>query len=60
MTGYDDWLLRQADKYMSGCEPEKDKDGEYTKCINCFNKCEQYCELFDEEEMKKERYDDKR
>lgn len=50
MTGYDDWLLRQADKYMSGCEPETDKDGEYTKCINCFNKCKQYYELFREEE----------
>lgn len=45
---YDSWLLRQADEYMRGCEPEIDRDGEYTKCINCLDKCEQYYELLGE------------
>ena len=49
VQGYDSWLLRQADEYMSGCEPEMDRDGEYTKCANCFDKCEQYYEIFGEE-----------
>ena len=37
VAGYDSWLLKQADEYMRGCEPEMDRDGEYTKCIECFD-----------------------
>lgn len=46
---YDSWLLNQADYYTTPCEPEKDKDGEYTKCINCFDKCDAWLELCGEE-----------
>ena len=53
---YDSWLLRQADEYMRGCEPEIDRDGEYTKCINCLDKCEQYYELFGESDEQTGRY----
>ena len=42
VAGYDSWLLRQADYYTSPCEPETDKDGEYSKCYACLDKCEQY------------------
>ena len=49
MTDYDSWLLRQADEYMRDCEPETDRDGEYTKCINCFDKCNAYYEIFPKE-----------
>lgn len=49
VAGYDSWLLKQADEYMRGCEPEMDRDGEYTKCIECFDKCDQYYEIFGEE-----------
>ena len=44
---YDSWLLAQADYYMSPCEPEVDRDGEYTKCINCDERfeCESWLEL---------------
>ena len=42
VAGYDSWLLRQADEYMSDCEPELDRNGEYTKCENCFEQCEYY------------------
>lgn len=47
---YDGWLLRQADYYCTPCEPELDRDGEYTKCLNCFEKdeCELWKELQDE------------
>lgn len=48
MMEYDSWLLRQADKYMCGCEPEIDRDGEFSKCINCFDKCDHYYEIFGE------------
>lgn len=52
MSDYDSWLMQQADRYYEPCEPEKDRDGEYTKCIECFDKheCEYYKELFGEEE----------
>lgn len=49
VAGYDSWLLRQADEYMRDCEPEMDKDGEYTKCANCLDKCELYYEYFEVE-----------
>ena len=49
VQGYDSWLLRQADYYTNPCEPELDRDGEYTKCINCFEKCEQWQEIEREE-----------
>lgn len=55
VTGYDNWLLRQADEYMSGCEPETDRDGEYTKCINCLDKCEQYYDLLGESDEDNDR-----
>ena len=42
---YDTWLLRQADEYMQDCEPEMDRDGEYTKCENCFEQCDAYKEI---------------
>ena len=50
VQGYDQWLLRQADEYMSDCEPEEDRDGEYTKCIECSEKCEAYYEIFGKDE----------
>lgn len=46
MSRYDEWLQRQADEYYSGCEPELDRDDEYTKCLNCDSKDE--CELYQE------------
>ena len=49
VQGYDSWLLKQADEYMSDCEPEMDRDGEYTKCANCFDKCDLYYEHFEVE-----------
>lgn len=49
MTSYDSWLSKQADAYWEPCEPEMDRYGEYTKCIECFEKCEQYYEIFGEE-----------
>ena len=49
MSAYDSWLLRQADEYMSDCEPELDRDGEYTKCINCLDKCDAWLEMQGEE-----------
>lgn len=44
---YDTWLLRQADEYTSPCEPEIDRDGEYTKCLECSERfeCEAWREL---------------
>ena len=50
VQGYDSWLLRQADYYTNSCEPELDRDGEYTKCIECFEKdeCEAWKELNDD------------
>ena len=42
---YDSWLSRQADAYWEPCEPEKDRDGEYTKCENCFEHCDAYKEI---------------
>lgn len=44
---YDSWLLRQADEYWEPCEPTLDRDGEYTKCLNCDYKdeCEAWKEL---------------
>lgn len=51
VAGYDSWLLKQADEYMRGCEPEMDRDGEYEKekCTFCTDKCDQYYEIFGEE-----------
>lgn len=46
VVGYDSWLSKQADAYWEPCEPERDRDGEYTKCINCFDNAE--CELWQE------------
>lgn len=46
MWNYDSWLSKQADAYWEPCEPELDRDGEYTKCIECLDKCEQYYEIF--------------
>ena len=50
MTAYDTWLSKQADAYWEPCEPEKDREGEYTKCIECFDKCDLYYEIFGEED----------
>lgn len=46
---YDSYLSRLADEYWTPCEPETDRDGEYTKCHECFDKCEQYYEIFGED-----------
>lgn len=45
MYDYDNWLLSQADEYTSPCKPETDKNGEYTQCQECFDKCELWNEL---------------
>lgn len=45
MSNYDAWLLKQADAYYEPCEPELDRDGEYTKCINCFEQCDEWKEI---------------
>lgn len=44
---YDSWLLNQAEYYTAPCEPELDKNGEYSKCENCSEKeeCELYAEI---------------
>lgn len=43
---YDSWLSKQADAYWEPCEPELDRDGEYTKCLNC--DCKDECEAYQE------------
>lgn len=50
VKGYDSWLLRQADAYWESCEPELDRNGEYTKCINCFEQCDAYKEIIGEKD----------
>ena len=44
-SSYDSYLSRLADEYWTPCEPETDKDGEYTKCENCLEQCEAYKEI---------------
>lgn len=45
MSAYDTWLLNQADYYTAPCEPEKDAEGEFTKCIECLDKCDVWLEM---------------
>ena len=51
MWNYDSWLLEQAEKYMSPCEPELDRDGDY-RCVNCDSRfeCEAWKEINGDEE----------
>ena len=44
MSSYDSWLSKQADAYWEPCEPERDRDGEYTTGENCENA--DFCDLW--------------
>ncbi len=42
---YDNWLSSQTDRFYIPCEPEPDQDGEFTKCLNCENQCEDFLKI---------------
>lgn len=46
---YDNWLSAQTDRFYVSCEPEPDKDGEFTKCLNCESICDDFLEIIGKE-----------